>query len=58
MVGFGEVELLEVFGEDHNGIADEEMSEMRGEHGVHAAVHELLFDVWISDECRIEILLS
>ena len=32
VVGFGEVELLKVFGEDHNGIADEEMSEMRGEH--------------------------
>lgn len=49
VVGFGEVEGFEVFGEDDDGVADEEVGEVSGEAGVHAAVHELLFDVLVND---------
>ena len=45
MVGFVEVKGFEIFGEDHDGVSDEEVGEMCGEEGVHAAVHELLFYV-------------
>lgn len=58
MVGLSEIELLEVFGEDYDGIADEKMSEMSCEDGIHTAIHELLFDIWICHEFRVKILLS
>ena len=49
MVSFGEVQLFEIFGEDDDRVADEEMGEVGSEKGVHAAVHELLLDVRIGD---------
>lgn len=58
MVGFGEVEGFEVFGEDDDGVADEEVGEVRGEAGVHAAVHELLFDVLVDDKVGVEVFFA
>jgi hypothetical protein len=47
MVGLGKIERLEIFREDHDGITDEEMSEMGCEKIVHAAVYKTLFDVLV-----------
>jgi len=58
VVGFGEVQLFEIFGEDDDGVADEEMGEVRCQEGVHTAVHELLLDVWVDDEVWVEVLFS
>lgn len=56
MVGFREVEVFEVFGEDYDGIADEEMGKVRGEEVVHAAFDEALFDVLVYNKIGVEIL--
>lgn len=56
MIGLIEVQLFEIFSEDNDRVTDEEMSEVCCEEGVHATVHELLFDVWIEDQVGVEIL--
>lgn len=58
MVGFGEVEGLEVFGEDDDGVADEEVGEVGGEEVVHAAFDEAILEVFVDDEVGVEILGS
>lgn len=44
---------MQVFAEDDDGVADEEVGEVCCEDGVHSAVHELLFYVWVDDEVWI-----
>ena len=56
MVGFAEVELIEVFGEDYQGVADEEMGKVGGEKGIHAAGNEAGVDGGIDDELGIVVL--
>ena len=55
VVCFVEVEFLEVFGEDYDGIANEEVREVRGELLIHAAGDELLFDGFVDDEVWVEV---
>lgn len=56
VVRLGEVELLQVFVEDDDGVADEEVGKVGGEAVVHAAVEELLLDVLVDDEVLVEVL--
>lgn len=58
MVCFGEVQLLQVFSEDDDRVTDEQVCEVRGEHRVHTAVHELLLDVGVEDEVRVEVFFA
>lgn len=58
VVRLGEVEGFEVFGEDDDGVADEEVCKVRGEAGVHAAVHKLLFDVGVDHEVGVEVFFA
>ena len=55
MVGFVEVEVLQVLGEYDDWVADEEVREVCGELLVHAAGNEFLFDGFIDDEVRVEV---
>lgn len=58
VVSFVEIKCLEIFGEDNNGVTDEQMREMGGKQVVHAAVNQALFNVLVNNEIRIEILTS
>lgn len=49
MVGFGEIKLLEVFVEDDDGVADEEVGEVRGEEIIHAAFYQALLEILIDN---------
>lgn len=49
MVGFGEVELREVFIEDDNRVADEKVGEVGGEEVVHAAFYEAFLEIFVDD---------
>lgn len=50
VVGAGEVEGLQVFGEDDDGVADEEVGEVGGEEGVHSAGFETALGGGVDDE--------
>ena len=52
------IELLEVFGKDDDGIADEEVSKVGGKTFVHAAFNELLLDFRVNYEVGVEVLFS
>lgn len=58
MVGFGEVEGLEIFSEDDDRVADEEVGEVCGKEVIHAAIYEALFDGFVDDKVRVHVLLS
>ena len=58
VVGFAEVEFFEVFCENDNRVADEEMGEMRGEEVVHAAMFKALVEVRVDNEVGIQVFLS
>ena len=58
MVGFSKVQLFEIFGEDDDGVPDEEVGKVSGEEGVHAAVHEMLLDIGINDEVWVEVFFA
>lgn len=55
VVGFGEVEVFEVLGEDDEGVADKEVGEVGGEEGVHTAVHEAGTEGGIDGEVRVMV---
>lgn len=55
MVRLVEVEVLEVFGEDDDRVADEEMCKVRREQGVHAAGHEAGFGGRVGEEGRVVV---
>jgi len=50
VVGGGEIEGAEVFGEDDDGVADEEMGEVGGQEGVHAAGDEFGVEGGVGEE--------
>lgn len=58
MIALLQVQRLEIFGEDHDGIPNEEMGKVCGEEIVHSAIHESLLDILIHHEIGIEIFLS
>ena len=55
VVGSGEIELLEVFGEDDEGVAYEEVGEVGGEEGVHAAFDEAGMQGRVDDKVRVVV---
>ena len=56
VIGFIEVELVKVFGEDDEGVTDEEVGKMGGQKGVHAAGNEASVDGGVDDEVGIVVL--
>jgi len=58
MVCFREIKGMEIFREDDNRVADEEVGEVGGEEGIHAAVHEVLFYIWIDYEIWVEVFFA
>ena len=53
-----EVELLEIFLEDDDRVADEEMSEVGGEWLIHATLKEPLLELGMHYEIWVEVFLA
>jgi len=56
MIDFVKVKLLEVFSEDNNGIADEEMCEVGSKEIVHATIHKFLLCGFIYYQLGVKVL--
>ena len=58
MVGFGKVKFFKIFVEDYDGVSDEKVGEMSGEEGIHATIHQLLFNLGINDQVGVQVFSS